>query len=283
MEPFVLHNKPAEPALLLLESWCNQIPGLTAGFSSKIGGISAGAYDSLNCAFHVQDQPEDVIQNREMIANSLKLPFEAWTCAEQVHSNHVVVVTEEHRGKGRLTRESAIQDTDALITNIPDVWLTSFYADCVPLFFVDPVQRVVGLAHAGWKGTVTEIAAKTIEAMQNTYQSKPEEIRTSIGPSIGSCCYEVDEHVMQHVLPLVDKFDVTEQDTPIYMAKPNGKYMLDLKQFNRHIMIKAGILPTNIECSTWCTSCHEENFFSHRRDQGKTGRMISWIALAKGE
>jgi len=281
MEPFVQQTRPSAPALFMLEPWISKGSHITAGFSSKNGGVSSGPYDSLNCAFHVHDRDEDVIQNREDIAKVLHLPFDAWTCGEQVHSNHVFEVKEEHRGLGRKTRASAIQDTDALITNVPGVWLTSFYADCVPLYFWDPIKRAVGLAHAGWKGTVLEIAAKTIEKMGEAYGSMPGDIRTAIGPSIGACCYEVDDHVMQHVNDLAQTFTLSEQDPPIFIAKSNGKFMLDLKQFNRHIMIKAGILPTNIECSTWCTSCQEEDFFSHRRDQGRTGRMISWIAIEK--
>lgn len=275
MEPFVLEASPAGPALFKLKAWEERTARLSAGFSSKMGGVSSAPYQSLNCAFHVNDRTQDVIQNRKLVADALSLPFEGWTCGEQVHQNRVFVVQEEHRGKGRLTRESAIQDTDALITNVPDVWLTSFYADCVPLFFLDPQNRAIGLAHAGWKGTVAEIAASTIAAMQEHYGSNPQELLTAIGPSIGACCYEVDDYVMQHVFAL----GLEPCENPGYTQLANGKYELDLKEINRQIMIKAGIMPTNIECSTWCTSCHEKNFFSHRRDQGTTGRMISWIAL----
>lgn len=278
MEPFVLHPKQNEPSLFYLESWMKHIDGLSAGFTSKQGGSSQPPYSSLNCAFHVNDEPLDVIENRRRIAAALQLPFDAWVSAEQVHSNEVYVVTEQDRGRGQLTGASAIPKVDALITNVPEIWLTSFYADCVPLYFVDPIRRAVGLAHAGWKGTVQGIARRTIEAMQDTYDSRPQDILATIGPSIGACCYEVDDHVMKDVRNIADGF---EADLPIYIDKEQGKSMLDLKQLNRQILMQAGILPTNIEYSLRCTSCQENYFYSHRRDLGKTGRMMSWIALER--
>ncbi|CAH0122509.1 peptidoglycan editing factor PgeF [Paenibacillus sp. CECT 9249] len=282
MEPFVLREKADAPALFYLESWMKRVDGLSAGFSSRLGGVGSGAWSSLNCALHVNDRPEDVIENRKRIAATLSFSFENWTCAEQIHGNRVYIVGESDRGSGRESRETAIQNADALVTNVPDVWLTSFYADCVPLYFVDPVKRVVGLAHAGWRGTVAEIAKATVETMRHTYDSDPKDILASIGPSIGLCCYEVDERVMEHVKPFAANLgDALAMEEPFYTDCGNGKSMLNLKQLNRQMLRKAGILPTNIEYSTWCTSCHGDYFFSHRRDHGKTGRMISWIGLEK--
>ena len=282
MEPFVREQQRGEePQLLKLQGWMNQIPGLSAGFSTRHGGTSKGEWNSLNCALHVRDREADVIRNRELIAEELGLPFETWTCAEQVHGNRVHIVTNAERGAGRLSRESAIQSADSLITNEPGIWLTAFYADCVPLYFVDPVKRAIGLAHAGWKGTVMEIAAETVKAMEYTYECRPEDILASIGPSIGVCCYEVDEKVMERVKPIYGQQADPEEAKKAYSSLDNGKYMLDLKEINRHIMIKAGILPMNIELSEWCTSCHTDLFFSHRKEQGATGRMVSWIGFEK--
>ncbi|MBE9912748.1 peptidoglycan editing factor PgeF [Paenibacillus donghaensis] len=281
MEPFVLREAGDQPALFMLESWMSGCEELTAGFTGRNGGVGQAPYDTLNCAFHVGDRPEDVIANRKLVAAGLGFEIDAWTCGEQVHRADITVIDQARIGAGNLNRESAIQDTDGLLTNMPGVLLTSFYADCVPLFFLDPKQKAVGLAHAGWKGTVAKIAVKMTERMQEAFGSRPEDIRAAIGPSIGSCCYEVDGKVMSHVHDLEKNFLGNGDDhrPDLYTAKNNGKFMLNLKELNRHIMIKAGILPTHIECTSYCTSCRNDLFFSYRKDGGTTGRMASWIGL----
>ncbi|GIO30557.1 MULTISPECIES: peptidoglycan editing factor PgeF [Paenibacillus] len=284
MEPFVLKEEQGRPALFMLEPWVSRYGGVSAGFTSRNGGVGQTPYDSLNCAFHVGDRAEDVIANRELVASRLGFTLASWTCGEQVHRADIAVIDKSLAGAGSLTRESAVQDTDGLLTNVPGVMLTSFYADCVPLFFYDPVRQVVGLAHAGWKGTVARIAAKMAERMTEVFGSRPEDIQAAIGPSIGSCCYEIDGKVMSYVHDLAkdflgnDEYSVSDW----YITKEGGKYMLNLKEMNRHIMIKAGILPTHIECTSWCTSCRNDLFFSYRKDGGTTGRMASWIGLKEG-
>ncbi|UHA74116.1 peptidoglycan editing factor PgeF [Paenibacillus sp. 481] len=283
MEPFVLQrpNDVNEPTLLVLEQWTHTMPGLSAGFTTRLGGVSDGACTSLNCALHVHDDPAAVINNRKRVATACGLPFEAWTCAEQVHGNHVYPVTLEDRGKGRAVREQAIQDADALITDLADVMLTSFYADCVPLLFVDPVTRVTGLAHAGWKGTVSQIAARTVQQMQDVYGCNPDHIHAAIGPSIGSCCYEVDERVIKEVCHVLGHANESVHAS-VLQPTTTGHAMLDLRELNRHLLIEAGILAINIECTKLCTGCRTDLFFSHRVENGNTGRMMSWIGWQKG-
>ncbi|OGX60705.1 MAG: multicopper polyphenol oxidase, partial [Paenibacillus sp. RIFOXYA1_FULL_44_5] len=196
----------------------------------------------------------------------------------QVHGNEIAVITENDMGKGRTDAEDAVQGKDGLITNRKGIWLTAFFADCVPLYFFDPVNEAVGIAHAGWKGTVLNIARNTAQAMQKQFDSKPEHILAAIGPSIQSCCYEVDNHVIQQVDKLLEEHAITDS-SPYYIRKNQEKYMLDLQQLNKQNMIKAGILPMNIEISEWCTSCSTTMFFSHRKEAGKTGRMAAWIGL----
>ncbi|MNP43457.1 Laccase domain protein [compost metagenome] len=167
-----------------------------------------------------------------------------------------------------------------MLTDVPGILLTSFYADCVPLYFYDHVKQVIGLAHAGWKGTVLGIASDMVNKMKEAYGCDIRDIRAAIGPSIGACCYEVDEKVMSHVYELEKGIMGNNEYTGAwYQNKDNGKSMLNLKEMNRHIMMKAGILPTHIECTTWCTSCRNDLFFSYRKDGGITGRMASWIGL----
>lgn len=271
MEPFQLRTRQGESSLLLLQSWCKQ-DGLTSGFTTR---------QARNTALHVGDVPTNVINNRRSIAEQLGWSYEAFTCAEQVHGNHVQVINREDRGKGREDRSSALQNTDAMITNEEDVLLVMFYADCVPLYFYDPVTKSMGLAHAGWKGTVSEIAIRTVKKLMDTYGAKPENIKAAIGPSIGCCCYEVDESVLQHVRPLLEDSEVGNHSlggmSIIQQKEFTDRAQLDLKHLNRHLMIKAGILPTNIEISSLCTSCRVDLLFSHRKENGVTGRMMSWL------
>ncbi|WP_340025135.1 peptidoglycan editing factor PgeF [Paenibacillus sp. FSL K6-1096] len=282
MEPFM--KSESVPALLHLEPWREPYGQITAGFTGRTGGTGKQPYDSFNCAFHVGDDPEDVLSNRRLLAASLGFRLEDWTCGEQTHGIDIAVITEQDRGRGSLDRTSAFQATDGLLTSVPGVLLTSFYADCVPLFFYDPVHQAVGLAHAGWKGTVAGIAAAMVQKMEQVYGTRPEEIRAAIGPSIGECCYEVDDYVMDHVRRMETELKLpgTEagaQELYSRSAKDSSKYMLNLKEMNQRIMIKAGILPIHIECTTWCTSCNSDQFFSYRKENGVTGRMTSWIGI----
>ncbi|QYR20075.1 peptidoglycan editing factor PgeF [Paenibacillus sp. sptzw28] len=287
MEPFERMETAKGPSLFLLPRWMEGYGGLSAGFTSRLGGTSAEPWTSLNCGLHVGDDAGNVVANRKLLAEALAWPFDAWTCAEQVHGTRVYRVTAADRGKGRESRESAIAEADALMTNEKDVLLTSFYADCVPLYFFDPVCGVVALAHAGWKGTVMEIARLTAEAMKEQYNCSMRNIRAAIGPSIGLCCYEVDGIVLERARPLQAQLERTLRGDGVpveSVIKPtaNGKARINLKELNRQIMIKAGILPINIEMSEWCTGCSTELFFSHRAEGGATGRMVSWIGIGRG-
>ncbi|MDI4646546.1 peptidoglycan editing factor PgeF [Cohnella hashimotonis] len=279
MEPFEFTIESAEaerhePGLLPLAPW-SQFEGLTAGFSARLGGSSLPPRDGLNTALHVDDDEQTVIANRRAIAEALGWPFEAWTCAEQVHGSRVVRVTDAERGLGKLSRKSAIQDADALITDEPDILLVMYFADCVPLYFYDPVHGALGLAHAGWKGTVADVAAETIRAMRDAFGTQPSDLHAAIGPSIGACCYEVDDIVMNRVRGIVP------DDERFHVPSSEGKSRLNLKEINKHLMIKAGILPSRIEMSGWCTSCSTDLFFSHRKERGQTGRMMSWLGKKK--
>ncbi|OEF99536.1 hypothetical protein BHF71_08615 [Vulcanibacillus modesticaldus] len=276
METFVINNDPLPH--FTIPSWTKLLPDLSVGFSTRIGGQSVGNYDSMNLALHVGDHKEHVIANRQKLMSIIGFSYDAWTVAEQIHGNHIEIITDEKRGRGRFDQKDAIPATDGLLTDEPDILLTSYYADCVPLFFLDPKKRVVGLAHAGWKGTVLKIAEKMVEAMVKHYQSSIKEIRVAIGPSIGQCCYEVNHQVID---PLREAIDNLPQDAII--DKKNGHFDLDLKKINRQILINAGILYENIEISSLCTSCNPDLLFSYRRDQGLTGRMASWIGLRRDE
>ncbi|RIX59324.1 peptidoglycan editing factor PgeF [Paenibacillus nanensis] len=282
-EPFVQNESrqsAKEPSLFLLSPWLSRDSRLTAGFSGREGGVSSAPWDSLNIGLHVGDAADAVIANRKRLTDKIGWPFEAWTCAEQVHGNRVAQITADERGRGREALSDAINDCDAIMTNVPGVLLASFYADCVPLYFYAPSSGAVALAHAGWRGTVKKIAEETVQAMKQAYGTEPEELLAAIGPSIGSCCYEVDGAVITEVDRVLSELRLEEADKNACMRlKSNGKADLNLKEINRQIMIKAGILPSRIELTNWCTGCRTDLFFSHRTEGGRTGRMASWIGI----
>jgi hypothetical protein len=261
-----------------LISWERRMPLLSVGFTSRIGGVSEGRFGTLNCGLHVQDDPDCVVENRRRIADAAGFEFAAWTIAEQVHGDQVAVVGAAERGRGRLAMGDALPGFDAMVTDESGICLAACFADCVPLFFLDVERRAIGIAHAGWKGTAMRIAERTIEAMQRRYGSRPEALLAAIGPSIGGCCYEVDERVLQHVRKL-EGFESAV--APAEGGATDGRRRLDLKELNRKIMIKAGILPEHIESSGWCTSCRTDLFYSHRKEKGITGRMAGWIGMRK--
>jgi len=260
MEPFILDPAVQEQPLLALAEWRHE-SGVSAGFTTRFAG---------NTALHVGDDPAAVIARRQAIAGEIGWPFEAWTCGEQVHGARVRVVRREDAGSGRRDRTSAFADTDALITNEPDILLVQFFADCVPLYFHDPISGAIGLAHAGWKGAVADIAGQTVRSMSEAFGVQPARLRAAIGPSIGPCCYEVDDAVIRHIRQIPGAERVLSPSRP-------GKEMLDLKELNRHFMILAGIMPDRIELSSWCTGCRTDIFFSHRKEDGRTGRMMSFL------
>lgn len=278
MEPFLPSAK--EPSLFLLPRL--SIEGVTAGFTGRAGGVSGEPWASFNMGLHVGDSDEHVVRNRERLTETLGWPFEAFTCAEQVHGNRVYCVTEKDRGRGRQSLDDAIAGCDGIMTDVPGVLLVSFYADCVPLYFYDPVRRAAALAHAGWRGTAGKIAEATARAMHEAYGSRPDQLLAAIGPSIGGCCYEVDGPVIGEMNRVMEELALPEAARRVCMKElENGKAALDLKEINRQIMIKAGILPSRIEMSTWCTGCRTDLFYSHRMESGRTGRMASWIGIAE--
>ncbi|EIT85007.1 hypothetical protein A374_11935 [Fictibacillus macauensis ZFHKF-1] len=250
--------------------------GLTIGITSRTGGVSVPPYESLNAGFHVGDDPLDVVRNRTLISEAISVPLSRWVGSEQVHEATIQKVTKEHAGRGAKDLQSALARTDGLYTSDPSILLTSLYADCVPLFFISKKNGLVGLAHAGWKGTAAKIGAKMVELWVEKEQVASDDITVVIGPSIGRCCYEVNNYVIEQMKAAASIL------TPalIYEETSEDTYQLDLKEMNRHILLSAGIKEDNIHVSTYCTSCQNDLFFSHRKEQGQAGRMMSYIGYA---
>lgn len=250
--------------------------GVTHAYTTRRGGISLEPYASLNMGLHVGDDPERVIANRQRACRLLGADISQMVAGQQVHGAKVVTVGTSFCGRGSMSRDDAIPGVDALVTAEPGVLLSSYYADCVPLFFMDPVRKVVALAHAGWKGTVLRIGAATVRHMQQEHGCRAGDIIAGIGPSIGPCCYEVDAPVIKQV----------EGCLPGHagLARPGkpGKWWLNLPEVNRRVLLEAGIRSENITMAGYCTSCRNDLFFSHRGENGWTGRMASLIMLTGG-
>lgn len=252
-------------------------PSLVIGFTASDGGVSTGYYSTLNMGLHVGDQPENVVENRRILSEKLDLPLQNWVYADQVHDSKIQKVSSSDKSKGTIQYSSAIPAADGLYSRENKLMLALCYADCVPLYFFDKEQSMIGTAHAGWKGTVKNIAGEMINRWVNSENSNPDHIAAAIGPSIGSCCYRVDDRVIQQVELLGLDGKKTYQET----AK--GQYSLDLKELNKQLLVKAGLKEENIGVSSYCTSCEKDLFFSHRRDLGKTGRMIGFIGMNEEE
>jgi polyphenol oxidase len=267
MDPFVLKNQ----SFFSIESWLQQFPDLVAGITTKKGGTSKGVFEQLNLGFHVGDNPGDVCANRNKLSEFLQFPLEHWVGAEQTHEITIKKITKNDRGKGASSYDNAFKGTDGFYTNEEGILLTLCYADCVPLFFICPNKRMIGAAHAGWKGTVNEIARHMVVAWEAEGIS-PKQIFVAIGPSICEKCYIVNDYVIN----FVENILVDVEKKPYNLIK-DGQYTLNLKEVNRQILLNAGVPDENILITELCSSCDKEEFFSHRRDNGSTGRMLSYI------
>lgn len=273
-EPFIKKTE----STLQLTNWQELNPRLLAGFTTKHGGKSNGDFQSNNLGLHVQDIPENVNLNRASLAENLGFPTNSWACAEQTHEDHIVKITPELTGYGAMDYNESIKGTDGFYTKENNTLLTLCYADCVPLFYYAPDHSLIGVAHAGWKGTVKNIAGKMIQLWELTEKVSPSEIQVAIGPSIDGCCYIVDELVIQQVKEALPHYSPTDK---LYMEKVAGQFALNLKEVNKQLLIQAGVSEDNILTSTLCTSCEDKLFFSHRRDKGSTGRMLSFIGFKR--
>ncbi|SMB94412.1 conserved hypothetical protein [Thermanaeromonas toyohensis ToBE] len=241
-------------------------------FSTRQGGWSEGAYRALNLGFHVGDEYDKVLANRRLLAEVTGLPLERWVVGEQVHSAKVAVVHGQQAGSGAQEPDTSLKGVDALITGERNLVLAAFFADCVPVYLMDIKRRVIGLVHAGWKGTAHQVAARAVERMSEVFGSKGEDCWAVIGPSIGPCCYEVGPEVAESFkgLPWAGK---------ILKSGEGGRLRLNLWEANRLTLLEVGLLPERVALAGFCTACHPDLFFSYRRFGGRTGRLaalFSW-------
>ncbi len=245
---------------------------VNALFTTRIGGISTGNYQSLNLGKNTNDSAYNIMTNFKRIAKLLSTKVDDIVLSDQVHSTNIRVIHDIDRGKG-LVKEMDYKEVDGLITDKVGITLCTFYADCVPLFFFDKKVKVIGLAHAGWRGTVNKIGSSMIDKMIKDFGCNPNNILVGIGPSIGPCCYEVGKSVYNK---FNENFTYAGK-----LIKPiaKDKWMLNLWEANRHILKEKRILDRNIYIAGLCTSCNNDIFYSYRKENGDTGRMGAFIQL----
>jgi len=285
-----------------------QFPEIIHGIFTRLGGYSKTPYWGLNVSFSSGEDFENVIRNRLQVLQALHI--QDYPCATLwlIHGADVATLGTDQWDDWRFDwpnwpHRSYFVDSqeliwtvrprrkaDAIITQQRGVGLALSSADCVPVMYYYPVQEVIGMAHAGWRGTARGIAAATIEAMSEQFGSQPRDIYAGIGPSIGPCCYEVSEEVQQlfygqqqfSELPTAEKYRNLVRESAVFIRKQRSeqtRLYLDLWETNRNQLLMAGLLPEHIELPGICTSCEKERFFSHRGDFGKTGRFPSILAL----
>lgn len=246
-------------------------PEITVGFSTRLGGVSKGYLGSMNLSFTRGDNPESVMENHRRFAAACGYDEHALVFSDQVHKTNIRIVTKEDMGKG-IIKKRDFDEIDGLITDQCGLPLMTFYADCVPLFLYDPVNKIIGTAHSGWRGTVAKIGTKMVETMRDIYGSCPENLICAIGPSICKACYEVNEDVAC----ACDGY-TEEQRKTILVDKGNGKYQLDLHRACYYNFVDAGVCPDKIAMPDMCTCCNCEMFFSHRASGGKRGNLAGVI------
>ena len=274
--------------IVLEEVWCENGAGSTLPllkyplleqtgivehcFTTRIGGVSKGIYESLNLSFTRGDEDAAVRENFRRLAGAMKTDVSKFVFTDQTHTTNMRRVTAEDAGKG-IVKERDYTDIDGLITNEPGLVLSTFYADCVPLYFVDPVHHAIGMSHSGWKGTVGKMGAATITAMKREFGTEAKDLVCAIGPSICQDCYEVGEDV-------AGEFQKAFPDTVVLQkGKQEGKYQLDLWKANEQLLLDAGIRKEHLEITDLCTCCNQELLFSHRASHGQRGNLCAFLEL----
>ena len=247
---------------------------VTDGFSTRLGGVSEGCFSSLNLSFDRGDDRAAVAENFRRMGEALGVRCEDMVLSQQTHTTNIRIVTDEDRGKG-ITRERDYTDIDGLITNVPGICLVTTYADCVPLYFLDPVKKVIALSHSGWRGTVGKIGKKTVELMHDNFGSDPADILAAVGPSVCQDCYEVSADVIDRFKEVFDRSVWDE----LFYGKPDGKYQLDLWKANEKIFLEAGIRKEHIAVTNVCTHCNSGLLYSHRAMGDKRGNLCAFLAL----
>ena len=240
-----------------------------AGFTTRHEGVSRPPYNSLNLGSNTLDSTHNVEGNRSLLARSTGTTLDHFLTVTQVHGTDLLVIDSPNAELAHFLK----LECDGIVTNQPGIMIAVCVADCVPILLHDPVKGVVAALHAGWQGTVGNIAGKGVEAMVNMFGCAKKDILAAIGPAIAGCCYEVDA-------PIRDAFKKADAAWDLVSTeRGEGKWLLDLPAANRRLLADAGLAPDQIEAEQLCVCCSQELFFSYRRDGGDTGRQVGFIML----
>lgn len=252
-------------------------------FTTRQGGVSEGFFSTMNLSSNRGDDKEKVLENYRRVAAELGCDSRDFCFSDQTHTTNLRVITEEDRGKG-MVKPQDYKDIDGIMTDVPGIALGTFYADCVPLYFLDPVNKAIAISHSGWKGTVGKIGALTVQKMKETYGSKPEDILCGIAPSICVDCYEVSSDVAEAFIEAFEIVDIPkwqgcgDMDAILY-KKSEEKYQLNLWKACVETLLSAGASEKNISVTNVCTCCNPDLLFSHRASQGKRGNLGAFMML----
>ena len=240
------------------------------GFTSRLGGVSKPPLHSMNLGIGRGDDPDSVVKNYEIAGNAIGFNPNRLVFFPQVHKNNIFVATEEDAGMGF---RDVRPEYDGIITNIKNLPLATFHADCTPIFLLDPVCKVAGVVHAGWRGTALQVAGKAVLKMQEVFSCKPENILAGIGPCGGKCCYETHRDVPD---AMVEAFGDAAR---AHFTEYGEKYLIDLAGLNKLVLLNHGVRNCNITMSDVCTCCNSDTYWSHRKTDGIRGAMAAIIML----
>ena len=247
---------------------------VTAFSTTRHGGVSEGAYGEFNINGYCGDDEAHVQANRQLLATQLGVPADRIVLPHQVHGVEVRAVAPELFGLPAAVRAQILEGVDVVMTDMTSVCIGVSTADCIPVLLYDPVAHAAAAIHAGWRGTVGRIGDNVVKKMQSLYGTDPSDIKAAIGPAISVCCYEVDKPCADNFLAL-DELDSTKFVFP----KGNGKFMIDLLETNRQILVHAGVKNENITVSDVCTNCNSELLWSHRATKGHRGTMSAFMCI----
>jgi hypothetical protein len=244
----------------------SNIPGFTQAFTTRIGGVSGKPYDSMNMGGHTGDKRKNIRINVSLLEKSFGVKYAG--AARQVHGNNVIILKNSGTGKAQQLKLKKLTDTeaDALITDIPSLAVGVRVADCAGTVIIDPVKKVVAAIHSGWRGIANKIPSISVRLMKKNFGSNPKDLVAAVSPAIGPCCYEVAGDVLKMKKQKVYRGA---------FAKKSGRQYMDLWKGVRNLLEKEGLKKNNIHICSMCTFDNPRLFYSHRRDKGKTGRMMA--------
>ncbi|OOB79307.1 MAG: hypothetical protein BEN19_07920 [Epulopiscium sp. Nuni2H_MBin003] len=245
---------------------------LVHAFSTRHGGVSTGHFGTMNLGLNRGDERDRVLQNYKIMADILGVEFDSFTASSQTHTCNIKYIAESYKGNG-VSKSNEFKDVDGIYTNKPNITLVTYYADCVPLFFYAPKYNMIGMSHAGWRGTVLEIGKHMATTFNNKFNIPFNEIEVGIGPAICKNCFEVHKDVADEFLSHAD-FKQFVSKNPI-----EGKFNVDLWACNKYSLEQVGV--EKIYLSNTCTCCNTDKFYSHRKEGAQRGSLAGFIGLRR--